>query len=290
MREYVLVSDSTADLPVEVVKELDVKIVPFSYTINDEVFNYYLDERDGDIKEFYDKLRDGAMPATAQVNPAVYKDTFESIIKEGKDVLYLSFSSGLSGSYQTSKLAASMLEDDYPDSNIVIVDSVCASIGQGVLLYEAAKRKNAGASMDELTQWIENTRNTVGHWFMVEDLFHLMRGGRLSAVGAVVGSALKIKPILSVDEEGKLVVKSKARGTNKALDFIISKLKEDGGDLTKLTAIVGHADDMEKAEKIKRMAIEAGILPENIRISSIGPIIGTHVGPGMAALTFVTKM
>ncbi len=290
MREYVLVSDSTADLPVEVVKELGVTIVPFSYTINDEVFNYYLDERDNDIKEFYDKLRDGAMPATSQVNPAVYKDTFEGIVKEGKDILYLAFSSGLSGSYQTSKLAAAMIEDDYPDANIVIIDSLCASVGQGVLLYEAAKRKAAGASIEELTIWLENTRQTVGHWFMVEDLFHLMRGGRLSAVSAVVGSALKIKPILSVDEEGKLVVKSKARGTNKALDFIISKLKEDGGDLSKIMAIVGNADDVEKAEKLKAMAIEAGILPENIFIASIGPIIGTHVGPGMAAVTFVTKM
>lgn len=290
MRDYVLVSDSTGDIPIEVIKELGIKIIPFSYTINDEVFNYYLDERDGDLKEFYDRIRGGAMPATSQINPVIYKETFEEILKEGKDVLYLAFSSGLSGSYQTSKIAVDMLQDDYPDAKIISVDSLSASVGQGIFLYHAAKRKKAGASIDELAQWIRDTRLNVRHWFMVEDLFHLMRGGRLSAVGAVVGSALKIKPILSVDEEGKLVVKAKARGTNKALDFIISKLKEEGGKLSDLTIVIGHTDDIAKANKLKEMAMEAGVNEANIMIAPIGPIIGTHVGPGMVAVTFVTKM
>ena len=281
MKDYVLISDSTCDLPVEVIKELDIKILPFSYSINDEVFHYYLDERDGDISDFYNRLRNGDMPITAQVNIQAYADMFEEIVKEDMDVLYLAFSSGLSGSYQTSRLAVDMVMEDYPDAKIISVDSLSASVGQGVFLYEIAKLKNEGMDIDTLAKWIEDKRLDVRHWFMVEDLFHLKRGGRLSAVSAVVGSALKIKPILSVDEEGKLVVKSKARGVGKALDYIISKVKEDVEDLANLTAIIGHADAADNAEKLKE---------ENILVAPIGPIIGTHVGAGMTAMTFVTKM
>ena len=287
MREYVLVSDSTCDLPIEVVKELDIKILPFSYSINEEVFYYYLDERDGDIADFYNRLRNGDMPITAQVNVASYTDLFEEIVKEGKDVLYLAFSSGLSGSYQTSQLAIDMVN---PEAKIISIDSLSASVGEGVFLYQVATLKNQGMDIDTLAKWIEDKRLDVRHWFMVEDLFHLKRGGRVSAVSAVVGSALKIKPILSVDEEGKLVVKSKARGVGKALDFIISKVKEDVEDLANLRAIIGHADAMDNAKKLKAMAIEAGMKEENIMIAPIGPIIGTHVGAGMTAMAFVTKM
>ena len=290
MNNYVLVSDSTGDLPVDVIKELDVKILPFSYSINDEVFYYYLDERDGDISKFYDRLRNGDMPVTSQVNPITYKDLFEEIVKEGKDVLYLAFSSGLSGSYQTSKMAIEMVKEDYPDAKIISIDSISASVGQGAFLYEAAMLKKEGMDIDTLAQWIKDKRYDVRHWFMVEDLFHLKRGGRLSAVSAVVGSALKIKPILSVDQDGKLVVKSKARGVGKALDFIISKVKEDVEDLSSLRVVIGHADALDNADKLKTMAVEAGMKEENIMVAPIGPIIGTHVGAGMTAMAFVTKM
>lgn len=287
MKDYVLISDSTADLPIDVVKELGIRIIPFSYTINEEVFQYYLDERDGDVKNFYEKLRHGAMPATSQINPNVYKEVFEEYVKEGKDVLYLSFSSGLSGSYQTAMLAVELLEENYPDARIEVIDSFSASVGEGVFLYLAAKKKEAGASFDALKTWIEEKRHKVSHWFMVEDLFHLKRGGRVTTVEAMVGSALKIKPILSVDEEGKLIVKSKARGVGKALEYLVSKTVEEGGDLRKLVAVIGHADAPEKAEKLKESVVEAGMLAENIMIASIGPIIGTHVGAGMAAIAFI---
>ncbi len=287
MKDYVLISDSTADLPIDVVKELGIRIIPFSYTINEEVFQYYLDERDGDVKNFYEKLRRGAMPATSQINPNAYKEVFEEYAKEGKDVLYLSFSSGLSGSYQTAMLAVELLEENYPDARIEVIDSFSASVGEGVFLYLAAKKKEAGASFDALKTWIEEKRHKVSHWFMVEDLFHLKRGGRVTTVEAMVGSALKIKPILSVDEEGKLIVKSKARGVGKALEYLVSKTVEEGGDLRKLVAVIGHADAPEKAEKLKESVVEAGMLAENIMIAPIGPIIGTHVGAGMAAIAFI---
>lgn len=289
MRDYVLVSDSTADLPVEVVEALEVRILPFSYSINDEVIYYHMNREDPDISEFYGKLKKGAMPVTSQINPNSYKEFFENILKEGKDILYLSFSSGLSGSYQTSRMAIDMLEDKYPEAKIVSLDSLCASIGEGVFLYEASKKKEAGMNMEELADWIMENRQKVSHWFMVEDLFHLKRGGRVNTVEAMVGTALKIKPILSVDEEGKLIVMSKARGVNKALEYIVSKLVEEGGNLAELTAVIGHADSIEKANKLKEMAIDAGMKEENIMTAPIGPIIGTHVGAGMAAMAFIRK-
>lgn len=289
MRDYVLVSDSTADMNVEVVKKLDVKIIPFSYSVNDNVYHYYLDERDGDINEFYANMKKGAMPVTSQVNPITYKEYFEEIVSEGKDILYICFTSGLSGSYQTALMGVNMLKDKYPDANIVVIDSLCASIGQGLLMYLAAKKKQEGMSMDELEQWILTYRKKIRHWFMVEDLFHLKRGGRVTTVEAVVGSALKIKPILSVDDEGKLFVKSKTRGVSKALDYIIERFKAEAADPETQTVVIGHADAMEKAERLKKMVMEAGVLEENIILAPIGPIIGTHVGAGMAALVFVEK-
>ena len=289
MRDYVIVSDSTADLPVEVINELGIKIIPFSYSINDEVFNYYLDERD-DVKAFYDKLRSGAMPVTSQINPVTYKEYFEEIVKEGKDILYLCFSSGLSGSYQSSMLAVDMIEEKYPGAKIVSIDTLAAAVGEGVFLCAAAKKKASGMNIDELAQWVKETRSNVRHWFMVEDLFHLKRGGRLSAVEAVVGSALKIKPILSVDEAGKLVVKSKVRGTGKALDCLASKVVEETDNMAEQIAVIGYADAPERAEKLKEMVIAQGMKEENIMIAPIGPIIGTHVGAGMVAIAFITKM
>lgn len=287
MRDYVLVCDSTADIPIDVVKELGVKIIPFSYSIADEPFNYYLDERDGDIKDFYDKLRDGAMPVTSQVNPNLYKEYFREVLEEGKDILYMCFTSGLSGSYQSAILGADMALEKYPDARIEVVDTLSASVGEGVFLYLAAKMKETGKSFDDLLAWVNENRLKVRHWFLVEDLFHLQRGGRLSAVGAIVGSALKIKPILSVDEEGKLVVKAKTRGLGKALDYLLQKTVEEGGDLSSLVAVIGNADAMENAEKLKSMVVEAGMKEENIMIAPIGPIIGAHVGAGMTAIAFI---
>lgn len=290
MKDFVIVSDSTADLPIELVKKMDVTIIPFSYSIDDVVYEYYLDERDGDIKDFYNRLRKGAMPVTSQINPVTYKDCFRKIVEQGKDVLYVGFSSGLSGSYQSSLLGAQMVQEKYPEAEIKCVDTRSAAVGQGAFLCEIVEKKKQGMNLEQLASWTEENRKYVRHWFMVEDLFHLKRGGRVSTVEAMVGSALKIKPILSVDEEGKLVVRSKARGTNKAMEYLIAKTVEEGGDLTKLRAVIGHADALEKAEKLKEMAVAAGMKEENLIIAPIGPIIGTHVGAGMLAITFVTNM
>lgn len=288
-KDYVLISDSTGDMDSAVVRELGIDIIPFTYSINDEVFTYRLEESNGDVSEFYSRLKKGAMPVTSQVNPTLYSEQFEKYVKEGKDVIYICFTSGLSGSYQTSKLAIDMLKETYPDAKIVTIDSLCASIGEGLLVYLAAKKKQEGASYEELVEFINETKSHVRHWFMVEDLFHLKRGGRLSTVEAMVGSALKIKPILSVDEEGKLFVKSKTRGVNKAMEYLLERVKEEAGDIASKTFIIGHADAIEKANRLKEMVIEAGAKEENIMTAPIGPVIGSHVGAGMLAVTFVEK-
>lgn len=288
MRDYVLLSDSTSDLPADVIKELGIGIIAFSYSINDEVIEYRLDGTDGPIKEFYDRLRHGAMPVTSQVNPVKYKDFFKKYLDEGKDIFYLSFTSGMSGSYQTAMISIEELKEKYPDARIEVCDSLCASVGEGILLYQLALMKKNGADMDELKQYVMENRRKVRHWFMVEDLFHLKRGGRVSAVEAMVGSALKIRPILSVDAEGKLVVKSKARGNGKALEYLRDKVVLEGGDLSALKAVIGNADCMESANRLKNMVLEAGMKEENIMISNIGPVIGTHVGAGMTAIAFVS--
>ncbi len=288
MRNYILISDSTMDLPADVVNELGIEVIPFNFSINDTTYLHYPDEREMSSKEFYTKLRNGAMPVTSQVNPKTYQDYFKKYVADGKDIVYICFTTGLSGSCQSANIAANELMDKYPDRKITVIDSRCASVGEGVFVYNAAKLYNSGASMEELEEWILNNRSNARHWFMVEDLFHLKRGGRVSTVEAVVGSALKIKPILSVDDEGKLVVKSKARGNNKAMEYLIGKVKEEGVDLDNQTLIIGHADCVEKAEKLKEALIEQG-LGKDFIISGIGPIIGTHVGPGMLAVTFMGK-
>lgn len=287
--EYVLVCDSTADLPVDVVKQLDTQVLPFSYSIGDDIFFYYLDERDGDIADFYAKLKSGSMPVTSQVNPMAYKDFFESIVKEGKAVLYLGFTSGLSGSLANAYNAAEMVREEYPEAEITVIDSYAASVGGGVFVYEAAKRKMDGMSYEDLVAWIESKLRKVSHWFKVEDLFHLKRGGRVSTMEAVVGSALKIKPILTVDDEGKLAVKSKTRGTVKALGYLRDRVVEEVKDMANQVAVIGHADAIEDANKLKAMVIEAGMREENIIIAPIGPIIGTHVGAGMVAIAYVRE-
>jgi len=286
MSKYVLITDATIDLPLNIVEQLDIEVIPMNFEINGKTYHHYPDEREMPIKEFYSMLENGTMPTTAQVTPFVYEEVFKKFLEQGLDILCIVFSSGLSGTYQSASIAKEEMLEKYPDRKIFCIDSKCASVGEGILVYHAAKKRLEGMELEELSNWVEESKYNVRHWFTVEDLYHLNRGGRVSSLEAFVGTALKIKPVLSVDEDGKLVVVSKVRGTKKALIYMLEKLTEEGANIKEQTVFVGHGDNIESAEKLKSILLEDNLVKDAI-ITNIGPIIGSHTGPGMVALVFM---
>lgn len=286
MNDYVIVSDATLDLPAEIIEQYKIQVIPMGFSIDNMEYSHYHDERELPIEEFYNKLKAGAISQTTQITPVKFMDYFTGILDQGQDILYISFSSGLSGTYNGARLIISELEEEYPDRKIYCVDSLCASIGEGLLVYHAALQKEKGLNIDELYRWIEENKRSVRHWFTVKDLFFLKRGGRITSIEAVVGTALKIRPVLSTDDQGKLQVISKIRGSRAELDFLMNKLISEGVDLSSQTIIIGHGDDMEQATELM-MLIKSKNVVKDIMISKIGPIIGSHTGPGMLALVFM---
>ena len=286
MNEYVIVSDATLDLPADVIKEYNIRVIPMGVCIDDITFSHYPDESELPIEDFYDKLKNGAVSQTTQITPIIFMEYFEEILNQGCDILYIGFSSGLSGTYQTSQLVIGDLKDKYPDRTIYSIDSLCASIGEGLLVYHAALQKRNGFSIDQLRDWVEHNKYCSRHWFTVKDLYHLKRGGRISSLEAFVGTALKIRPVLSTDEEGKLTVVSKIRGTRAEMDFLVMKLESEGTDLASQTVIIGHGDDLAQAKALEKIIRDKNLVKDVI-ISKIGPVIGTHTGPGMLALVFM---
>ncbi|NLP16753.1 MAG: DegV family protein [Clostridiales bacterium] len=288
MRDYVIVSDATLDLPYELIKEYDIRVIPMGVDINDVDYNYHPDEKELKIDYFYSQLKAGATTHTTQITPIAFREFFKSILKENLDILYIGFSSGLSSTYYAAQLVVEELTKDYPDNKIYCIDSKCASIGEGLLVLNASKQKRKGLNIDELRTWVEENKYASRHWFTVRDLFYLKKGGRVTSIEAVVGTALKIRPILSTDDDGKLVVVSKIRGTKAELDFLISKMKNEGIDLESQTVIIGHADNLEHAKMLEKQIRDLNIV-DDVVISKIGPIIGTHTGPGMLALVFMGR-
>ena len=221
MSEFVIVTDSSADLPAALVKELGVEVLPLSFTLQGITRHNYPDDREMDPKEFYRVLRAGEMATTAAVNVADYTDLIDPILAAGKDVLVLAFSSGLSATYQSSTMAVAELREKYPERKIFTVDTLCASLGQGLLIWHAAEQKKAGKSIEEVRDWTEQNKLHLCHWFTVDDLHFLKRGGRVSAATAVLGSMLHIKPVLHVDDEGHLINVGKARGRAASLTALV---------------------------------------------------------------------
>lgn len=286
MNNYVIVSDATLDLPYDIVKEYDIRVIPMGVSIDDAEYTHYPDERELSVEEFYAKLKNGSVPRTTQITPAVFMDYLTEILEQGKDILYIAFSSGLSGTYNTSQIVIRELREDYPDRKIYSVDSLCASVGEGLLVMNAALQKQNGLSIEELRDWVEQNKRRARHWFTVKDLFHLKRGGRITSIEAIVGTALKIRPVLSTDDAGKLTVITKIRGIRAELDFLVTKLAKEGTDLASQVVIIGHGDDLEQAKELEKL-IRDKELVKDIVISKIGPVIGTHTGPGMLALVFM---
>lgn len=283
MSEFIISTDSTVDLPKEFLEEKKVPVVYLSYMIDGATY------KDGDgltSKEFYDKIREGAMPTTSQVNPEQARELFEPILKEGKDILHIAFTSGLSGTYNSCRIAAEELAEEYPDRKIIVIDSLCAASGGGLLLYKALELRDAGKNLDEIATWVEENKLHVCHDFTVDDLFHLHRGGRVSKTSAVLGTLIKIKPIIHVNDEGKLIVIGKERGRKKALMTLIERMEEKSQGFDNDIIMITHSDAAEDAESVKKL-IEERLGITNIMINPLGTVIGSHTGPGVISIFYM---
>lgn len=288
MNDYVIVSDATMDLPANIVEEYGIKVIPMGLHIDGEEFSHYPDERELSIEEFYTRLKAGAVSTTTQITPVQFIEYFSEILRQGNDILYIAFSSGLSGTYNTSQLVIRELAEEFPDRKLYSIDSLCASIGEGLLVLNAAMQKKNGMNIDELYHWVEENKRAPRHWFTVKDLYYLKRGGRISSIEAIVGTALKIRPVLSTDDNGKLTVVTKLRGSRAELDYLTDRMETEGIDLASQTIIIAHGDDLPQAKELEKV-IRSRNLVKDIIISKIGPIIGTHTGPGMLALIYMGR-
>lgn len=286
MSEYVIVTDSSADLDAAEVKELELQVIPLKFTIGGATYSDYPDNRDMDPHTFYERLRAGEVATTAALNLEDAKGVFEPILKEGKDVLMLAFSSGLSSSCQACLLAAGELAEEYPNRKIYVVDTLCASRGQGLLVYHTVMKKRAGATIEEARDFAENNKLHLCHWFTVDDLMFLKRGGRVSATAAALGTMLSIKPVLHVDNEGHLINISKSRGRKSSIKAMVDKTAELAIDPGSQTMFICHGDCLEEAEQLAQMVKER-FGTKDIRIGYTGTVIGAHSGPGTLALFFL---
>lgn len=286
MRTYKIITDSTCDLPSTVIKELDVHVIPMEYILDGVSHFQDLEDEGEKTASFYGSLREGKVSSTSMINTARFMGVFEPYLKAGQDILHVSFSSALSGSYNASRMAAEELKELYPERQILVLDSIAASIGQGLLVYHAVLKKRQGLSLEELFEWLEENKKKICHWFTVEDLMHLKRGGRISALSANIGTALNIKPILSVNMEGKLVNLGKVMGRKKSLSELIVKMKSCAETAENQVVIIGHGDSLKDAEFLSTK-LKNELHVKEVIMTQIGPIIGSHTGPGMIGLTFV---
>ena len=278
--KYIISTDSTADLPVSYVKEHGIAIQFLSYAFGDTV--YGLDDQ-LDPHDFYERMRSGEMPTTNACIPDEVQRSFETYLKEGYDILHIGFSSGLSASYNNARIAANELAEQYPDRKIILVDSLCASLGQGLLVHYAVTMKESGKSLEEVASWLEENKLHLCHQFTVDDLFHLHRGGRVSKATAIIGTLINVKPVLHVDNEGHLTSVCNVRGRKKALLKLIEHMGEQMEGFQNDIIFISHGDCLEDAQFVADQ-IKARYGIENILIDYVSPTIGAHSGPGTVAL------
>ncbi|MCX4308068.1 MAG: DegV family protein [Acetatifactor sp.] len=287
MSMFKLVTDNTADLPSEYLKEHNVDYMVLSYIVDGVAYGK---EKELDWKEFYAMMRDGKMPTTSQVNPEEAKVFFEECIKENSEVLYLAFSSGLSGTFNSARIAAEEVMEEHPGVKVMVIDSLCASLGEGLFVHKAVQMRDAGKTMEETARWLTDHVQNFVHAFTVDDLFHLYRGGRVSRTTAIIGTLASIKPRLHVDHEGHLIVIGKVRGRKKSLNALVDYMEEKMGSWAQENrddyVFISHGDSLEDAEYV-RDQIKERFGMERFLINNIGPTIGAHSGPGTIALFFM---
>lgn len=285
MLDYIITTDNMADLPDDYLKQHDIQFMSLTYIIDGESYNK---EKELPFKEFYARMRAGSMPTTSQINPEEAKEAFKKFLKKNKNIIHIAFSSGLSGTYSSTKIAAEDLMEEDPECRITVIDSLCASLGEGLFVHQAVKRKAEGMDYDELVKWLEEHKLNVVHNFTVDDLFHLYRGGRVSKAAAVLGTMINLKPVLHVDDEGHLTMVSKVRGRKKSLITLVDSMEKQAGRWMDKNDIVfiSHGDCEEDARFVADLVKERfGI--DQCLISPVGPTIGAHSGPGTMTLFYM---
>ena len=286
MSDFVILTDSSADLGAELVEQMDIQVLPLSFNVQGMTYYNYPDNRDMDPQSFYHLLRKGELATTAAVNVAQYAEALEPLLQAGKDVLILAFSSGLSATFNSSSVAVTELREKYPERKLYTVDTLCASLGQGLLVYLAAKEREKGKNIDEVRDWVVSHKLSICHQFTVDDLHFLKRGGRISSTTAVMGSMLKIKPVLHVDNEGHLVSIGKARGRQASLKALVDRMEQTAIDPKDQTVFISHGDCIQDAELVAQM-VKDRMGVQQVYINYVGPVIGAHSGPGTLALFYV---
>lgn len=280
-----IMADSACDLPLSFYEENDAILFPLKVLING---NEYEDLRTIQPKEVYDQIRAGNLPKTSQASPAGFKEAFTELAENKQDGIYIAFSSQLSGTYQTAVMIAEQVKEDYPDFNLSIIDTKCASLGHGLVVMEAVRMAKENFSKEEIVEAVHFHSQHMEHLFTVDDLDHLAKGGRVSKASAFVGGLLNIKPLLNV-EDGKLVPLEKIRGKKKLLRRIIDVMKERGEAFEHQVVGISHADDLETATEMKNMIMEE-LHAKDVFITSIGAAVGSHTGPGTIAIFFLNKL
>lgn len=285
---YKIITDTSANLTEEMIEQYNINIIPLVFRIGEEEFYSYVKGKKTDIKQFYDRMRQGEIITTSLISMEKCQDVFESNLKEGKDILYISFSSALSGTYNAALMVAKNLEKEYPERKIYVVDSLAASMGQGLLVYYCAEQKRSGKSIEEVKDWLIENRLQLCHWFTVDDLFHLKRGGRISGTTALVGTVLGVKPVLHVDNEGRLVPVRKVRTRKKSLISLVDEMEKTCINPTEQIVFISHGDSIDDALYVEKL-VRDRLNVRDIKINYVDPVIGAHSGPGTIALFFIGK-
>lgn len=281
----ILFTDSCCDLPISFVNENNIQVMPIIVNINGEDIPDDLGKSISH-KDFYSLIRNGKLPKTSQVNVDTFERNFKKYVREGYSIIYIGFSSALSGCVNSARLAKEIIDEEIKDADITIVDTKSASMGLGLLVYYVANMLKEGKSKEDIVNWLENNKLKVNHWFTVDDLNHLKRGGRVSSTVAIVGTMLSIKPIMHVDNEGRLIPISKVKGRKKAIKVLCDKLKEKIVDSENQTVFISHGDCIQEAENLKGLILSE-VKVKEIIINNIGPAVGSHSGPGTLALFFI---
>jgi DegV family protein with EDD domain len=282
---YAIFTDAASDLPTELIEKHKLFVLPIHFDIGGKNYQHYPDGRELGYADFYSMLRSGAIARTSQINNWEYQQFFEPAVKCGLDIIYICFSSALSGMYNASVAAASELMERYPGRKVYCIDSRCASAGEGMLVHYAALKKQEGLSLEELKEWVVQERDHLCHWFTVDDLNYLKKGGRLSSSSAIIGTMLAVKPILHVNKDGQLVPRGKVRGRRKALTEIAERMEKSCVKPQEQTVFIGHGDCIHDAETVSSL-VKQRLGVKDVVISYIGPIIGAHTGPDVLTLCF----